>query len=185
MNEPMTVLTDYALAGVAGTFAYRLRKIAPLWALGLAALALAALAGGTWHGWFWHSDPLWKATVLLAGVANFGMLAGSARATTQGSVSSALVAFAALKLAVYAAWMLRHDEFIWVVADTAVALALVAALYFWRFSGWMLAGVAVSVLAGLAQASGLRLHAHFNHNDLYHLIQIGALFAFYRGLKEG
>lgn len=184
MNEPMTVLTDYALAGVAGTLAFRLRQITPLWALGLAALALAALAGGTWHG-FWQGDLLWKATTLLAGMANFGMLAGAALATTRGAARTVLVAFAALKLAVYAAWMLRHDEFIWVVADTALALALVAALYLWRFNGWMLAGVAVSVLAGLAQASGLRLHAHFNHNDLYHLIQIGALFAFYRGLKEG
>jgi hypothetical protein len=48
----------------------------------------------------------------------------------------------------------------------------------------MLAGVAVSVLAGLVQASGFALHAHFNHNDLYHVIQTAAMFAFYTGLKK-
>ena len=49
----------------------------------------------------------------------------------------------------------------------------------------LLAGVAVSILAGLAQASGFALHAHFNHNDLYHVIQTAAMLAFYKGLKEG
>ncbi len=36
-------------------------------------------------------------------------------------------------------------------------------------------------LAALAQASGVALHRHFNHNDLYHVIQMAALYAFYRG----
>ena len=48
----------------------------------------------------------------------------------------------------------------------------------------MLAGVAVSVLAALVQASGFALHAHFNHNDLYHVIQIAAMFAFYKGFRR-
>ena len=70
-------------------------------------------------------------------------------------------------------------------ADTAAsALLIVALLHLWRFNGWMLAGVAVSVLAGLVQASGFALHAHFNHNDLYHLIQAAAMLLFYQGVKR-
>ena len=141
---------------------------------------MAAFLGGTWHG-FWQGD-LWKATTLSVGVASFGMVAGSARAVTAGKIQTALIVFAAAKLGAYAAWMLYHDDFIWVVADTASALLIVGALHLWRFNGWMLAGVAVSVLAGLAQASGLRLHEHFNHNDLYHVIQIAAMLAFYKGI---
>jgi hypothetical protein len=80
--------------------------------------------------------------------------------------------------------MIRHDDFIWVVVDTGAALVMVGALYLRRFNGWMLAAVAISILAGVAQASGLRLHEHFNHNDLYHVIQIAAMLAFYRGLKQ-
>jgi uncharacterized protein DUF6962 len=184
MNEPMTVLTDYALAGVSGSLAFHLIKHSRFWALAFFALALAALLGGTWHG-FWQSDLLWKLTTLSVGVASFGMVAGSALATTRGLVLRVIVLFAGVKLMAYSTWMLYHDEFIWVVADTASALLIVGALYLWRFNGWMLAGVAVSVLAGLAQASGLALHAHFNHNDLYHVIQIAAMLAFYKGLKEG
>ena len=184
MSEPATVLTDYALAAVSGFLSYRLVRFSRFWALAFLALALGALLGGTWHG-FWQSDFLWKATTLAVGLASFGMVAGSANAATTGKLRSALIGFAAGKLIAYSVWMLYHDDFIWVVVDTASALLIVAALYLWRFNGWMLAGVAVSLLAGLAQASGFALHAHFNHNDLYHVIQIGALFAFYRGLSAG
>jgi hypothetical protein len=80
--------------------------------------------------------------------------------------------------------MLHHDDFIWVVADTGTALLIVAAVHLWRFNGWILAGVAVSVIAGLAQASGIALHEHFNHNDLYHVLQTGAMFILYRGVRR-
>jgi hypothetical protein len=183
MNEPVTALTDYALAAVSLFLGSRLLKSSRFWALAFLAIGLAALLGGTWHG-FWQSDLLWKATVLSVGVASFGMVAGSALATTTGTLTRAVVAFAIVKLVIYSAWMLGHGEFIWVVLDTGAALLIVGALYLRRYNGWMLAGVGLSVVAGLAQASGMRLHVHFNHNDLYHLIQIAAMFAFHRGLKE-
>ena len=184
MNEPATVLTDYALAAVSGFLSYRLFGVSRFWALAFFAVALAAVLGGTWHG-FWQSDPLWKATTLAAGVASFGMVAGSANLAATGKLRSALIGFAGGKLAIYSVWMLSHDQFIWVVVDTGSALLIVAALYLWRFNGWMVAGVAVSVMGALVQASGFAPHAHFNHNDLYHVIQTAAMLAFYRGLKEG
>ena len=181
MSEPTTVLTDYALAAVSAFLGYRLIPRSRFWATAFLALALGALLGGTWHG-FLQSDLLWKATTLSVGVASFGMVAGSAAAVTAGGLRGTLIAFALVKLIAYAAWMLFHDDFIWVVADTASALLIVGILHAWRFNGWMLAGVAVSVSAGLAQASGLALHAHFNHNDLYHVLQSAAMFLFYRGV---
>ena len=177
----MTVLTDYALAGVSAWLGFRLLGSSRFWALAFFALELAALLGGTWHGFF-KSDLLWKATTLSVGVASFGMIVGSALATTTGVARRFLVGFAALKLLAYTVWMLGHDDFIWVIADTASALLIVGLLHLWRRNGWMLAGVAVSILAGMAQASGLALHEHFNHNDLYHVIQIIAMFLFYRGV---
>ena len=183
MSEPTTVLTDYALAAVSIFLGLKLVEKSKFWALAFLALGLGAMLGGTWHG-FLQNDVLWKATTLSVGVTSFGMVAGSANASTTGKLRTGLIAFAAGKLFAYAAWMLRHDDFVWVVADTGVALLLVAALHLWRFNGWILAGVAVSVLAGLAQASGLALHAHFNHNDLYHVLQTAAMFAFYRGVRR-
>jgi hypothetical protein len=183
LSEPVTTLTDYALAAVCAVLGFRLLDRTKFWALAFLSLALAALLGGTWHG-FWQSDALWKATTLSVGVASFGMAVGSARHTTTGYALRALTVVAAIKWVAYSAWMLAQDDFIWVVLDTGVALLIVGALYLWRFNGWMLAGVAVSVLAAVVQASGVRPHEHFNHNDLYHLIQIAAMLAFYRGLEK-
>lgn len=183
MNEPVTLLTDYALGVVSAWLGLRLFRCSNYWAIAFLALALAAFLGGTWHGLF-QNDVLWKATVLSVGVASFGMVAGSAVLTTRGVLAQGLIGFAALKLAVYCAWMLFHDDFIWVIVDTGSALAIVAVLHLWRFNGWILAGVGASVAAALAQASGVALHRHFNHNDLYHVIQIAAMALFYRGLSE-
>ena len=182
MSEPTTVITDYVLGAVSIFLSLRLMDASRFWALAFFALGLGAFLGGTWHG-FWQDDLLWKATTLSVGGASFGMVAGSADAVTAGKLRAGLIAFAAAKLFAYAAWMLYHDDFIWVVADTATALLIVAVLHAWRFNGWILAGVAVSVLAGLAQASGFALHPRFNHNDLYHVLQIAAMFLFYRGVR--
>jgi uncharacterized membrane protein len=46
---------------------------------------------------------------------------------------------------------------------------------------WLIVGVLLSLVAGIVQARRLALHRQFNHNDLYHVIQMGALYAFYRG----
>jgi hypothetical protein len=49
----------------------------------------------------------------------------------------------------------------------------------------MLWGVSVSVLAAVVQQSGWSLHQHFNHNDLYHVIQAVGVWLLYRGAIRG
>jgi len=187
MNEPMTVVTDYALGSVAACLALLLFRSAQtsrrLWAVAFAALAAAAFLGGTWHG-FLQSNLLWKATTLSAGVASFGMVAGSSWAVFSGPLRAFVLTAALAKLVVYSAWMLSHDAFLYVVIDTGIAFIVVAALHLWKWNGPILAGVAVSIAGALVQASGFRLHEHFNHNDLYHVIQIAALVLLYRGAKR-
>lgn len=184
------MITDYALAGVTVWLAVLLlgnRSLSSrFWTLAFAALAVGAFLGGTFHGF--RFEWLWKPTVLSVGVASFGMLAGSACATTSGSVRRALVIIAVAKLALYEAWMLGHDAFIFVVADTASAMLAVAALHLFGFrqpaSRWILGGVAVSLVAAGFQAGKVALHEHFNHNDLYHVVQIVAMFLYYAGVRR-
>jgi len=188
--EPVTMLTDYALGGVSGVLGLLIFKnhaiSARLWGLAFLALAAAAFLGGTFHGF--QVAWAWKPTVLSVGVASFGMLAGSAYTTTSGNVRRALLVAAALKLVFYEAWMLGHDEFIYVVADTASAMLGVAALHLLRLDNpatrWILAGVAVSLLAAGVQAGRVALHQHFNHNDLYHVVQMAAMLLYYAGVKR-
>ena len=191
ISEPMTLATDYILAAVAAVMAVSILRGAGgedsrrWWGIAFIALALAAALGGTHHGF--RLAALWKPTMLVLGVASAGMLAGSALATTRGRWRLALLALAAAKLAIYWIWVWRDDRFIWAVADTGSAFALVALahLFAWRRPGsrWIVAGVAVSIAAAAVQASGVDLHRHFNHNDLYHLVQLGALVLYYRGVR--
>jgi hypothetical protein len=177
---PSTMLTDYALAAVTGYLAFRLYKSgkSPWWTVAFVALALTALLGGTYHGF---GLPVWKATLFLAGIISFSMVVGSAIATTLGSLRKTIVVLAVAKLLVYEAWMTGHDDYLYVIVDTGIALAVVAILH--RRS-WILAGVAVSLVAAGVQASGFDLHRHLNHNDLYHLFQIAAMILFYRGVTK-
>lgn len=189
ISEPMTLITDYILAGVTAWLAALLfrnsqsQRSRKSWALAFAALAVGAFLGGTWHGLFQHPF-LWKATLLAVGVASFAMVAGSAIAAVPGIARRLILAFAAAKFCVYFIWMLRRDEFIFVVIDTGIAFAVVAALHLWKWNGLLLGGVAVSVAAALVQASGFAPHPHFNHNDLYHVIQIAAMALLYRGARR-
>jgi hypothetical protein len=189
VSEPVTLITDYILAGVTAWLCFLLWKQRESqrarygWTIAFGALALGAFLGGTWHG-FMQSALLWKATVLAIGVASFAMLAGSAYAVLSGPPRTVVLVLASVKFLVYATAMLIRDEFVFFVIDSGVTFGLVAALHLWRFNGWIVAGVAVSMLAALVQASGFALHRHFNHNDLYHVIQVAAMFLFYRGARR-
>ena len=43
------------------------------------------------------------------------------------------------------------------------------------------AGIAVSIAAAVLQQSGIRLHEHFNHNDLMHVVQMAGVWLLYQG----
>ena len=202
ISEPVTLATDYALAVLNFVFAWMLRRQAEgqrarkAWALAFLALGLAAAFGGTYHGFSPRLPDalrflLWKATVLAVGVGAAALIVGSATAMAETRVRRALTAFAMVTFALYAGWMLLHNAYVFVVLDTAVAMVVVAALHagtpFARAapaSRWILAGVALSAVAAGIQAGGVRLHEHFNHNDLYHVLQMGAMGLFYAGARQ-
>ncbi len=48
---------------------------------------------------------------------------------------------------------------------------------------WLLAGLALSLVGLAIQQSSIGSGAYFNHNDIFHTLQIAALWLFYRGAK--
>jgi hypothetical protein len=93
-----------------------------------------------------------------------------------------------LQLAVFSWWMTAHDEFLFVIYDYgSMNVAIVTLqIHGWykrraQSAPWLIAGVCVSSVAAAVQASGLSLHSQFNHNDLYHVIQMGGMYLFYEG----
>jgi hypothetical protein len=201
ISEPMTLVTDYVLGTLAEACALLLLKhnrtlrqeSVRLWACALIGTALASYLGGTYHG-FQHAfsvpvaSALWTATTLAMGAASFFLLAAAFTAGFSGQDRRWLIGAAALKFAVYAAWMLGHDEFRFVIYDYGSTLAILLLLLIAeRTSGpsghraYIAMGILVSIAAAVAQQSGVRLHQHFNHNDLMHVIQMAGVWLLYQG----
>lgn len=188
VHEPMTLATDYLLAIASTIFAMRLWRVHRLWALAFLFTACGSFFGGTSHGFAPMLErlarvTLWKATVFSIGLASFFLLIGTAKRTARGRWK-ALVPFAVIKLVIYLSWMITHDGFVWVIADYGLTLLMVGALVLMprdRDTLCVLDSIALSVVGALIQMSRFSLHAYFNYNDLYHVIQVVALWFLYRG----
>ena len=48
---------------------------------------------------------------------------------------------------------------------------------------WIVAGIVVGVTGLGVQVTGFRAHQMWNHNDMFHIIQIVAMFLFFRGAR--
>jgi hypothetical protein len=209
--EPSTLVSDVALSVVSlgfGLAAGRTFRAGRQWSVGLWAAAflansLTALIGGLYHGFgpsleIGQRVALWKATLLLAGATSFMMLSASAIATLSGAWRRALLALAALKLAAFSAFILEHDLFRYVIVDYLASMTVILILHVRialgervRHAGpadragfWIVAGILVSLLGAILQQSGFDLHDSFNHNDLFHLVQIGANSLFFLGARS-
>jgi hypothetical protein len=199
--EPMTLVTDYALGTLCELCAVLLLKRSDarsqiavrLWAFALFAVAAASYAGGTYHGFHevmpepWRVG-LWKITTISMGVASFLLLSAAFVSASTGQDRRWLIAAASLKLGIYIAWMMNHDDFRFVIYDYGSTLAILMLLV---ITGWthgidkhrlyIGCGILVSIAAAAVQQSGFRLHRHFNHNDLMHVVQMGGMWLLYKG----
>lgn len=198
--EPTTMVTDYLLGGLAAVLGLRLWRAARaggevtvrLWGASFLTTAAAAFVGGTSHGFAAMLGStaqvvLWKLTVWSIGLTAFLLLAAAAHAALAGTARRVVVGLAVLQMVVFLAWMITHDAFVWVVAEylpaVLVALALQVRLCFRHRpgTGWLTAGLLTTLAGAAVQASGFALHPSFNHNDLYHVIQMAATVMLYRG----
>jgi hypothetical protein len=201
ISEPSTLITDYLLGSLAAALASRLfaasrngsHRAAQMWGGALGAVAVASFAGGTYHGFGRvmaapATSIVWKLTTMSMGVASFLLLAAAIQASFYGRLRGWLLAVAAAKLLIYLLWMMSHDGFVWVILDYGSTLLIVLAL---AVSGrthgagahrtYVAAGILVSIAAAAVQQSGFRLHQHFNHNDLMHVIQMGGVWLLFEG----
>jgi Family of unknown function (DUF6962) len=147
-TEPITALTDYAIAVTSCVFAASMyRRIGPgnrvsawFWCAAFLATAGAAIAGGTFHGFRTYFRPttletLWNVTLFLI-----------------GGVAAFVVA------AIRGADVRREDHTV----------------------EWLAGSIAVTLAGLTVQQSDFPRGAFFNHNDVYHLIQIVALYLLFR-----
>jgi hypothetical protein len=197
------MLTDYALAGVAWMLARALRRASDsravaLWALAFAVTSLAAVTGGSVHGFGALLPPalayaLQAATVMSVGLGSACLLAGAVfAAVPPGPVRSFLLALCGLKLAAYLAWVALHPDFRYARYDALPAALLLLGFLVqrWRRGRSRAAalgtfGLLLSIAGAALQHVQLGIHpVWFSHNDLYHVIQAGALWMLHVAGRE-
>lgn len=197
--EPTTTFTDYILAAETLVFSILLLRSdtaaseisVRLWAFAFVTTAIGAAAGGTYHGFIQSlgkvAPAIWKITVYAIGITALLMLSATALSTMSGTASKIILAAALVQFVFYAWWMAGHDDFKYVIYDYAPATILILILQVVSFtrggagSGWIISGLVLSFAGAAIQQSGFSLHRNFNFNDIFHVIQMVAMYFLYRG----
>ena len=199
-SEPITTLTDYAIALESLIFAGLLwqkpdrHPAVQGWVVAFLGVAIAAALGGTWHvtsaDW---PEPiirlLWQGMVLALGLASFGMLAGSVLSTVPWRWQAGAMLAVFIKSLVYLSGATACESFDCAIGDYFSAMLIVLLLHVRPLlqevasARWIVGGVVVSAIAIGVEASGFS-PGFLTHNDLYHLIQMVALYSFFRGVQQ-
>lgn len=198
--EIATMVTDFVIAAICVFFAVILERSTGslasargMWGLSFVFTGIAATVGGVVHGFALHlsadvKQRLWKGTQYTMGLTALAILVAAVVAFADAALQPWLVGLAVAKCVWYATVVRRRDDYAIVVIDygaSMLALTVLAVMGWVRTAApaapWLLAGVAVSAAAVAVQIRRVAPHPRFNHNDLYHAVQMVALYLFYRG----
>jgi len=195
--EPMTALTDAILAAWTAFWCAFLfarangRRPVLLWAWAFAATAVSALAGVAYHGCRLFFEPVtlgaivaWKIVPVASGVAALCLGSAAALVWLRGTARRAAIAVLIAEFVACLVAAAMSNDFLVVAIDSAPVLVviLIGCAVHWqsRASRLVAAGIAVAFIASAIQMSSLRLGG-FDHNDIYHVVQMAAMYLLYRG----
>ena len=198
----MTAFTDLLIFGLGLYFARELYGIyvTKLMSLHLHFMmvfffmGLAGLLGALTHGIGPHLPQsihtfIWRITLYCIGLTTFSMLLGGLYHVVPFNTMNWLKWLPLLGLIVYMILITRNDDFKTVIRfyTPAMMLLLLMMLYsLLRFqsdgTSWIIFSVLMAFAGTAVQQSGFSFHKHFNHNDIYHIFQMGSMFLLYRGV---
>jgi hypothetical protein len=200
-TERTTAATDLLLAVATFAGAWHLARRGPaslavrIWTAALVAAGLASVLGAVTHGF--EMSPalrewLWQPLFLLLGTTVACFVAGAVAdgfGPRPARVVLALMLLAALGF--YVATRLSGGDFVVFVMFQAAGLLAALAIYLRLAAGrrpgasLVAAALALSLAAGAVQANeslALRFVWEFDHNGVYHLVQLGGLALLVAGL---
>ncbi len=198
ITEPVTTLTDYMI-----TFeAFFLISILSNQGLGKAygwitgyfiLLGVGALLGGTSHGFKEYATPraeavIWKGSLVVLGATSFCLVVGLSILFIEPMASWILWIFG-LAFIPYL-WRIRNngefmDAIMYYGSATLVSIAIVmfGAIKGKNGAGIILVGFVVIILGTIIQMKKIGLHKHFNHNDIFHVFTMIAIYLIFEGLR--
>jgi hypothetical protein len=196
--EPMTVLTDVLLAAAAayGGVKIYVASATPVhlyFSLSFFLIALGTLAGATIHA-IRHTSLvswvplLWRITGIAVGTSATAMLAATFYHILPADYAD-LLQWTVLGLSIiYTGYIWRDYRFRNVIIFYSIIMAFILGAMGLSYvstgspgAKLIAVGIIISFGAAAVQRSGFKLARHFNHNDIYHVIQLVGLYFFYRG----
>lgn len=199
ITEFWTFVTDIVLSAQCFAYAYILRNqilkaevSAKSWVGVFATIGVAALCGAIHHGFKLHLPPTiyqsLKVTVLLCLNVTAALLGRSLINFTllpSNKLRRPLLSIVYLKLLGFVFLGLSQPKFIVGLLDYASTFVVALIVYFIRRKEagpkFMFYGVVVSFVAASIQAFKLAPSLSFNHNDLYHVVQMFGMYLFFKG----
>jgi len=197
------MITDYLITCFGVYFFFQLftcdlegrQKSIRLWSYVFLFIGLSSFLGGTVHGFklIMSSELktfLWRFMAYVIGLVSLFVVLGTSISSVKRPVRDIIWGLFFAKFLFYIYWMSTHHEFKYVIMDYAPSMLFILALQVYakmklksESAIWIISGVVVTFFAAAVQRSNYDFHHYFNHNDLYHLIQISGLYLFYRGVR--
>jgi hypothetical protein len=201
-TERTTAATDAVLAIAAAGSLWLLRRTTPpsfgrgVWQAALASTAVASVLGAVAHGLRLPAatrELLWQPLYLALGITMALFVVGAVRDwRSEAAARRVLAPMLAVAVAFYVITRLTRGSFLAFVIYEAAALVFSLAVYLGLAgqsragAALMAAALAVSLAAGAVQAADLgvvRLVWDFDHNGVFHLVQLVGLGLLVAGLR--
>lgn len=167
------------------------------WAIAFFAVAIAALSGSLYHGFYRQLSPaiitLFQGiTHVSISVASGTMVMGCFTSVLSGPILTRIIGVIGFKFVLFCHLSLtRENAFIYPVLDYLSAMILVGGITGWAYwiyrisyAGWLVSGISVSAIAVIILALKWTVHPLLSPDAIYHLVQMIALYCFFRGSRR-
>ncbi|HET6226399.1 MAG TPA: hypothetical protein VFF27_08980 [Bacteroidia bacterium] len=196
VHEPMTVFTDFIIAGLALTFYFRLKretdKTVINWRYFFLFMGVSTFVGAFSHALFevhqgWGYKSFWLPMQLINGLAVYYAQQGTCASVLDGSPFKKTWALIyKVQLIVFLIAVPVFQNFLVTVIDNALGLIPVMILHYrykTAFAKRIANGIAISFLTAAIHINKFSIHTYFNYNDLAHVFIMISLWVLYTGVK--
>ncbi|RMG30930.1 MAG: hypothetical protein D6732_15630 [Methanobacteriota archaeon] len=199
ITEPVTTITDYMITIEAIFLMILLGDLdlggSAMWIKGyFILLGLGALLGGTAHGFKEYATQkmellVWRGSLVVLGATSFCLVVGLSYVFVENIAPWVQLVFGIAFIPYL--WRVKvNGEFIDAIMYYGVAtLVSITITVFAIISGnsgasLILTGFLVLILGTFIQMKKIGIHKHFNHNDIFHVFTMVAIWFIYKGLRS-
>lgn len=149
---------------------------------------MVAVFHGSGH-WFEQSfsDLIWLMTLVTMIAMSAFLLSAVTISALHGRGRRLALAATVVKAVIVLIWILNDTRFVIAFYDYGSSMSCIAVMAYlrlgesWNRPGrWILSAIALSLMGSVIQIMKFAPHPHFNHNDVFHLIQLIGNWLFYR-----